>query len=363
MNDTSTELASSGIRGFAVLPVIRPVTDAATLPEAIMDEGPSQVLDQYHTQVGEWLKIKRPAQPYSETELNEAVDAFISDSASPLGNWVYYPWLDTVVRVLNEEMYREVVTSRNQFKITPEEQKTLSTKTVGVIGLSVGQAAAVTLAMENIGGTIRIADFDTLDLSNLNRLRAGIHQLGQPKTVIAAREIAQINPYLKVEIYDEGVTPENAVSFMSGLDLVVEECDSLPIKIAVRHIAKQMKLPVIMDTSDRGMVDVERFDIEEDRPIFHGKLAAFEGRDPSTFTPEDKRNLLFTLVDYPMASERAKSSFAEIGKTITTWPQLASAVTLGGAMMTDSARRILLGNTLASGRYYVDLEQLIGTND
>lgn len=344
-------------------PLIFPVNDEESLPEELEDEGPSTVLDTFSSQIGEWLKINRPSQPYSPEELEDAVEKYMSDSSNSKGNWVYYPWLDTVVRLLDVKMFREVRTSRNKFKITEEEQELLSKKTVGIIGLSVGQSAAVTLAMESVGGVLRIADFDTLDLSNLNRLRAGVHQLGLPKTVIAAREIAQIDPYLKLEVFHEGITPENAAAFIQGLDIVVEECDSLPIKIAVRHISKQLHLPVIMDTSDRGMVDVERFDLEPDRPIFHGKLAAFESRDPSTFTAEDKQALLFSLVDYPQASERAKASFAEIGKRITTWPQLASSVTLGGAMMTDTARRILLGDSLASGRYYVDLEQLIGKND
>ena len=49
----------------------------------------------------------------------------------------------------------------------------------------------------------------------------------------------------------------------------------------------------------------------------------------------------------------------EIGKTITTWPQLASAVVLGGAITTDITRRILLKQYQNSGRFYVDLEKII----
>ncbi|KAB2814245.1 ThiF family adenylyltransferase [Phaeocystidibacter luteus] len=344
-------------------PLIERVVDADSLPDSIAQETPLHVFDTYKQQVGEWLKIRRPQQPYSPEELDSAVDAFIADASNSRGNWVYYPWMDTVVRILDEEMFAELRTSRNQYKIKPEEQKALAGKTIGIVGLSVGQSAAVTLAMEAVGGVLRIADFDTLDLSNLNRLRAGLHQLGLPKTVIAAREIAQIDPYIKIEVFHEGVQPTNAVEFMTGLDILVEECDSLPIKIMLRKIAQQMKMPVIMDTSDRGMVDVERFDIEQNRPIFHGRLQPFEGKDPASFTEEDKRNLLFALVDYEKASDRAKASFAEIGKSITTWPQLASAVNLGGAMMTDTARRILLGHDVKSGRYYVDLEQLIGGDE
>ena len=57
------------------------------------------------------------------------------------------------------------------------------------------------------------------------------------------------------------------------LDLLIEECDSLEVKIRARIKARSLGIPVLMDTSDRGMVDIERFDLEPDRPIFHGFLS------------------------------------------------------------------------------------------
>ncbi|MCQ4207926.1 hypothetical protein M4J07_005947, partial [Streptomyces longispororuber] len=52
-----------------------------------------------------------------------------------------------------------------------------------------------------------------------------------------------------------------------------------------------------------------------------------------------------------------------IGHTMSSWPQLASGVMLGGALVTDAARRILLGAPVPSGRYYADLEELVGPVD
>jgi nitroreductase len=50
----------------------------------------------------------------------------------------------------------------------------------------------------------------------------------------------------------------------------------------------------------------------------------------------------------------------EIEQTINTWPQLASAVTMGGGITADVARRLLLNQFTESGRYHVDIEELIG---
>ena len=56
-----------------------------------------------------------------------------------------------------------------------------------------------------------------------------------------------------------------------------------------------------------------------------------------------------------------KLSFLEIESTVSTWPQLGSAILLGGGVTTDTTRRILLGQSIQSGRYYVDLNKISST--
>lgn len=110
------------------------------------------------------------------------------------------------MHLLDRDEYFEVITNRNQNKITREEQQHLRTKRIVVMGLSVGGEVAVTVAQEHLCGEIVLADFDRLDLSNLNRLNAGCDELGLKKTTIAALRIARIDPYLKITVFDEGVT-------------------------------------------------------------------------------------------------------------------------------------------------------------
>src|SRR5690606_14080404 len=156
------------------------------------------------------------------------------NDAATYGLYIYYPWSNKLVHIVTQEEFIELRTSRNKHKITEEEQEKLSKATIGVIGLSVGQSVALTLAMERSFGTLRIADFDTLELTNLNRIRVGISSMGLPKTIVVAREIAEIDPFLKVELFNEGITDKNIDDFFGEskpLDLLIEECDSLPIKI------------------------------------------------------------------------------------------------------------------------------------
>jgi len=74
--------------------------------------------------------------------------------------------------------------------------------------------------MEGLAGEIiRLADFDTLELSNLNRIPASVLDLGVNKAVVAARRIAEIDPYLRVVVEPTGIRPENLGEFLDGLDL------------------------------------------------------------------------------------------------------------------------------------------------
>lgn len=323
------------------------------------------VHDEIAGQLRELMKCNNPSLQLDADALTQKVEEHLdSISIEQYGVWVYYPWSKTIVHLLDEQEFIKVRTNRNQLKITPEEQALLLQKTIGVIGLSVGQSIALTLAMERTCGTLRLADFDTLELSNMNRIRTGVKHLGLSKVVIAAREIAEMDPFIKVEIFDKGIDSGNIQEFLSGngkkLDILVEVCDGIDMKIFSRNAAKVMGIPVVMDTNDRGMLDIERFDLEKERPVMHGLLEGMPIDDMKVLTPEQRMALIMKIVGAESISGRLKMSIGAMGKTIGSLPQLASSVVLGGAVTTDVCRRILLNELTVSGRYYVDLDQIIG---
>ncbi len=76
----------------------------------------------------------------------------------------------------------------------------------------------------------------------------------------------EIDPFLNIKIFNDGLHTGNMDEFFLGggkLDLFVEVCDGLDIKIESRYKARELK-----DTcgngyqNDRGMLDAERFDLE-----------------------------------------------------------------------------------------------------
>jgi len=320
-------------------------------------------IDEIDSQVTDLIKADNPEIQFSREELDNRVLSFFKDKVRDFfGNWVYYPWKQTLVHILGEEDFIRIRTLRNNYKITPSEQLELGQKKVGIVGLSVGQSVALAMALERSFGEIRLADFDTLELSNLNRLKAGITNLGVEKVVIAAREISEIDPYLKVTLFREGIHEYNLDDFLTAdgkLDLLIDECDSLDIKFLLRERARSEQIPVIMETSDRGMLDIERFDSEPDRAIFHGLVEGVSKSELSNLSNKERVAIGLKITGLETLSLRMKASLLEIGSTITSWPQLASGVFLGGALVAHVGRRLLLGDDVPSGRFYVDFDEII----
>ncbi|MGW4531256.1 Rv1355c family protein [Nocardia sp. NPDC004340] len=271
--------------------------------------------------------------------------------------WAYYPWRRAVVALPGPRLLRTVRLDRNRNNLTRAEQEILGTQAIGVVGQSVGHAVAHVLAMEGTCGLLRLADFDTVELSNLNRLPGTLFDLGANKAVVAARRIAELDPYLPVEIFPTGVDEENIEAFLTGLDIVVEECDSFDMKLAVREGARRLRLPLVMHSSDRGLLDVERFDLEPEREPFHGLLGGVTAAELRGLSTRDKTPLMVRILDGRNLSATLAASMVEIGETLNSWPQLASDVQLGGSNVAAAVRRIGLGQELRSGRTRVDIEK------
>jgi molybdopterin/thiamine biosynthesis adenylyltransferase len=269
--------------------------------------------------------------------------------------WAYYPWRRAAVAILGPRGFRTLRLDRNRNMITAAEQDRLGALRIGVAGLSVGHVIAHTLAAQGLCGELRLADFDELELSNLNRVPATVFDLGVNKATVTARRIAELDPYLPVRVIEAGLTYDTVDEFLDGLDIVVEECDSLEMKAVVRQGAQARGIPVLMATSDRGLVDVERFDLDPRRPILHGLLGELDLALLPGMSNRDKIPHMLRHLDAERLSARTAASLVEVDHSLSTWPQLAGDVTLGATALAEAVRRIGLGEPLGSGRTRVDV--------
>lgn len=104
-------------------------------------------------------------------------------------------------------------------------QQKLDRAAVGIAGLGgLGSNIAVFLARLGVGRLV-LADFDTVEVSNLNRQHYTMRDLGCPKADALRDQLIEINPYLDYETYTMRVTPENAPQLFADCDVVCEAFD------------------------------------------------------------------------------------------------------------------------------------------
>jgi molybdopterin/thiamine biosynthesis adenylyltransferase len=116
--------------------------------------------------------------------------------------------------------------SRNIGWVSAAEQQTLRGKRIAIAGLGgVGGVHLLTLTRLGIGA-FNIADFDTFDFPNFNRQAGAMTStVGRKKTEVLAAMARDINPELKLTIFEKGVNEQNIDAFLDGVDLYVDGLD------------------------------------------------------------------------------------------------------------------------------------------
>jgi tRNA threonylcarbamoyladenosine dehydratase len=272
--------------------------------------------------------------------------------------WVFYPWLGSAIRLPDEESFFRIRTGRNEVLITSGEQQAFRRARIAIAGLSVGSAALATLVATGGPKRLRIADNDTIEISNLNRMRADITDLGVNKAVAAARHTWELDPFAEIEVWEQGATP--TVDFIRDMQVVVDEMDSIDAKVSFRNECRASRIPVVMatDNGDGAILDIERFDLEPERPIFHGRVD-LEGKKLSELSRQEFAALASEIIDPGLFTPRQKESVDLLGTKLAGIAQIATAAGIAGAAVAYAVRLIVTKQELPSGRYLISPEKLI----
>lgn len=131
--------------------------------------------------------------------------------------------------------------------IGAEGQKRLLDARVLIVGCgALGSIVAMYLAGSGVGH-ITIADFDTIDISNLQRqLSFSSSQFGEKKVLATAKRLREINPEVEVEAIDAFLTAATARTIINNQDLIVEGSDNSATKHFIASLCREMGKPCVI---------------------------------------------------------------------------------------------------------------------
>jgi adenylyltransferase/sulfurtransferase len=127
-----------------------------------------------------------------------------------------------------------------------ETQKKLKGSTIFIAGAGgLGSPAAIYLAVAGIGN-IRICDFDSPDLSNLNRQILHNHaRIGMNKALSAKQTLSELNTHIHVTALTDKILPENVDKLVGDAKIIVDCMDNFSTRYVLNECAVRKKIPLV----------------------------------------------------------------------------------------------------------------------
>ncbi len=136
------------------------------------------------------------------------------------------------------ELTNEEISRYSRHLILPnvgmEGQRKLKAASVLCVGTGgLGSPLALYLAAAGVG-RIGLVDFDVVDASNLQRqIIHGTSWVGKSKVDSAMHRIGDLNPNVRVDVYEEPLNSENALRIVEPYDVIVDGTDNFPTRYLV----------------------------------------------------------------------------------------------------------------------------------
>jgi len=138
--------------------------------------------------------------------------------------------------------------TRNLGILTAGEQHRLTQSCVAIAGVG-GDGGLVAELLCRMGvGSFRLADPERFEPENLNRQNGStVATVGRAKVDVITELLTAINPDVRVELFHEGVQPENVDRFVGGADLVIDESEYTmhEIGVCIARAARRVRVPVL----------------------------------------------------------------------------------------------------------------------
>lgn len=147
--------------------------------------------------------------------------------------------------------------------IGEEKLKEIERKKILLIGVGGVGSYALEALIRNGFYDITIADFDTIDLSNLNRqLITDSTNIGKYKVDEAKKRALLINPNIKIQTINEKLNKENLRNLLNqNFDYIIDACDTLDVKFALMENSLHYSYKLISSMGTAKKTDPTKLEI------------------------------------------------------------------------------------------------------
>ena len=155
--------------------------------------------------------------------------------------------------------------SRTELLIGKNAVEKLAKSRVAVFGVG-GVGGYVVEALVRSGvGTLDLIDNDDVSISNINRqIIATTKTVGRSKVKVAKERALEINPDVKINIYQMFYTPDTASQFdFSQYDYVVDAIDTVGGKLSLVEMSKLAEVPIICAMGAGNKLDSTKFEVAD----------------------------------------------------------------------------------------------------
>jgi len=150
-------------------------------------------------------------------------------------------------------------------------QQALKKAKVLIIGMGgLGSPASLYLAAAGIGHLV-LSDFDTIEVSNLQRqITYQSDDVGEPKVEVTKHKLQQINPEIKVRSINKSMGADQLTMELTMADLVLDCTDNMESRQLINKACVDAKVPLIVGAAIRFEGQLMFFDHSEaNAPCYH----------------------------------------------------------------------------------------------
>ena len=149
-------------------------------------------------------------------------------------------------------------------------QETLKNTKMLIVGLGgLGCAASQYLAVAGVGH-LTLLDFDTVDLSNLQRqVLHDDSRLGMPKVESARQSLQRLNPHIEVNAIHQLLNEQQLHDLVGKFDVVLDCTDNVTTRNQLDTACAAQKIPLVSGAAIRMEGQVSVFTYEDNTPTYH----------------------------------------------------------------------------------------------